>query len=428
MTGALPLQQRNVKPYAYVVKAGDTVSSISKSFTGEASRWPELVGANLHLPLSQGAVGGTPFRVFADMTEGQRLRVPAEWPEPREFEMRGAVGIPISAFKPGGTTTTQTATVDMFSQFVTQVNPYLTALGTQLPQGYSQNDVLAVAWNWLPYITQYMPLSVPPTVSPTSFPWDIGNPKFIPFISSLLASAIAFLQANPIAPQSLPGVLSSIPWDVVPWAKIPWQAMSEQLVPAQRGEAFRLLFGEKKRLLSSHIKSNASKMSPIGPPAFLNAKTWTSQPMSGAAAFGLTEVPWTELPADWQSDAELLVCLQTHPERLKDITANKPCFIYNTSKAKKYLCDTTQTIASICASTTTPNPCPTGQYPNPLAQNACQSPLPCKTGETFDPTKWACVAGAGEKKEDKNNMPLYVGLGVAGIALVAGIVVLTARD
>jgi len=65
----------------YVVKKGDTGSSIAKSFTGNANRWPELVTVN---PGSKDAKLG--FKAYA----GQRINLPASWP----------AGIPVVANPP----------------------------------------------------------------------------------------------------------------------------------------------------------------------------------------------------------------------------------------------------------------------------------------------------------------------------------------
>jgi len=55
----------------YIVKSGDTGSSIAKAFTGNANRWPELVTVN---PSTKDAKWG--FKAYP----GQRINLPASWP------------------------------------------------------------------------------------------------------------------------------------------------------------------------------------------------------------------------------------------------------------------------------------------------------------------------------------------------------------
>lgn len=55
----------------YIVKAGDTGSSIAKAYTGNANRWPELVTVN---PGTKDAKYG--FKAYP----GQRINIPASWP------------------------------------------------------------------------------------------------------------------------------------------------------------------------------------------------------------------------------------------------------------------------------------------------------------------------------------------------------------
>jgi len=55
----------------YIVKSGDTGSSIAKAYTGNPNRWPELVTVN---PSTKDAKIG--FKAYA----GQRINIPASWP------------------------------------------------------------------------------------------------------------------------------------------------------------------------------------------------------------------------------------------------------------------------------------------------------------------------------------------------------------
>lgn len=56
----------------YVVKAGDTGTSIAKAYTGNGARWPELVTVN------PGSKAPAPLGFKANV--GQRINIPASWP------------------------------------------------------------------------------------------------------------------------------------------------------------------------------------------------------------------------------------------------------------------------------------------------------------------------------------------------------------
>lgn len=66
----------------YVIRAGDTGSSIAKNYTGNPNRWPELVTVN---PSTKDAKIGFKASV------GQRINLPASWP----------AGIPVVTAAPG---------------------------------------------------------------------------------------------------------------------------------------------------------------------------------------------------------------------------------------------------------------------------------------------------------------------------------------
>jgi nucleoid-associated protein YgaU len=55
----------------YIIKAGDTGTSIAKAYTGNGNRWPELVTVN---PSTKDAKVG--FKAYP----GQRVNIPASWP------------------------------------------------------------------------------------------------------------------------------------------------------------------------------------------------------------------------------------------------------------------------------------------------------------------------------------------------------------
>lgn len=456
MRGVLPRQQRLVKRLAYVVREGDTVTSIASGYTGDPSRWPELVGANLHLPLAPGAVGGTPYRVFKSLHAGQHLMVPASWPNPRVFRVLGAVGAitddinkaMASQFEIGSNITlaqqqakeeieppwSQDPTIDLFGQFAQYINGIAGVLypgQTQIPApgAFSPQDVIQVAYQWLPYLQQYFPTTTPPVFGqppPTSNQEPLGQ-----FLVNLLNSAFQFLLANPQLGMQLIPFLQAMPWDKIPWNLIPWNALIALPTQAQRREGLRMILGAGPSTASVGVGALPSGDN-VDTPNFADPTIWNSSPMKDAISFGFDSLPptdWSDLPWDEIPDAKTLDCIKNNPARLKEVVDNLACFKDDKQKAYDYICGTA-TIADVCKGTVAP--CPTGQFRNPFANNQCQTPtVPCKDGEVFEPLKWTCVPSAtppAEKKEDKSNMPLYVGLGVAGIALVAGIVVLTARD
>jgi hypothetical protein len=60
----------------YVVKQDDYPTKIAKAFTGDASRWRELIQANPQKPVAKtGKFAGS----FATLTAGERLYLPPGW-------------------------------------------------------------------------------------------------------------------------------------------------------------------------------------------------------------------------------------------------------------------------------------------------------------------------------------------------------------
>lgn len=68
----------------YVIKAGDTGTSIAKAYTGNGNRWPELVTVN------PGSKAPAPIGFKANVD--QRINIPASWP----------AGIPVVSAPPAG--------------------------------------------------------------------------------------------------------------------------------------------------------------------------------------------------------------------------------------------------------------------------------------------------------------------------------------
>ncbi len=68
-------------PYFYLVKDGDSASSIAQKFTKDPSRWPELVQANIqYYPTKLVSLqDGTVVTVFENLSIGQRLYLPLNW-------------------------------------------------------------------------------------------------------------------------------------------------------------------------------------------------------------------------------------------------------------------------------------------------------------------------------------------------------------
>ena len=200
MSGWIPSPVRNVKPFVAVVQPGDSVSRIAHRMTGNANRWPELVGANLHKPLSTGSVAGSPYRVFESLEPNEHLMVPASWPD----QGPGVVGAtpPLHVIDPNQIgklnlmgdrqqrpEPNSAAQVDVLT---TTITPIVTTLlgGTtpaNLPTGLGFPDISKVIAAWLPYLPTGINLQNPPS--------PISNPGAVGMWITLIESVTAFLEA-----------------------------------------------------------------------------------------------------------------------------------------------------------------------------------------------------------------------------------------
>jgi nucleoid-associated protein YgaU len=64
----------------YVIKPGDSASAIARKFTGDSTRWHELMDANPNLKASTVPVNGVPTTLVTPFNPGQILKLPASWP------------------------------------------------------------------------------------------------------------------------------------------------------------------------------------------------------------------------------------------------------------------------------------------------------------------------------------------------------------
>lgn len=415
--GWIPKPIRRVKGYVAEVQPGDSVSRIAHRLTGDASRWPELVGANLHKQLAPGNVSGSPYRVFESLEVGEDLMVPASWPDPA-----GTVGGPSQQFKTGGIQKTgSTSQVSQhkpgatplcekrecaqmgtscglasdgcggmldcgscpegeechngmcakkveFEQTQMQNDPIGALIGQliqtyvpglQPPAPYQIPDVTAVVSAWWPYFANSFPGVLPatPPVTPT--------PTQTSVIVQLINSAIQFLGNANIPPDQLIAIVSSIPWDKVPWDKIPWQVMQQMIVTASRTPVWQMLinsfaiqFGGAQQMKPMVLKGST------GAPDFRDSAQWSTDPSWKALnAFGWQNVPWEAAPdAFWTSianDPELAACMQTNSSRLTQMVEFAGCFAGRKDLLKKYLCAPTFDIEALkkeCAETALPDP------------------------------------------------------------------------
>jgi nucleoid-associated protein YgaU len=66
----------------YVIKPGDSASAIARKFTGDASRWHELMDANPNLTAKTvpDQHGQGMITLVTPFNPGQILKLPASWP------------------------------------------------------------------------------------------------------------------------------------------------------------------------------------------------------------------------------------------------------------------------------------------------------------------------------------------------------------
>lgn len=71
-----------IKPYEYQVRAGDKATAIAARHGAGPGGYRELLAANL--PRATSALGSLPAMTFADLREGERLKIPFHWQDPPE--------------------------------------------------------------------------------------------------------------------------------------------------------------------------------------------------------------------------------------------------------------------------------------------------------------------------------------------------------
>lgn len=507
--GWIPTPVRNVKTFVAVVQPGDSVSRIAHRMTGSPNRWPELVGANLHKPLSPGNVAGSPYRVFSSLQSGEHLMVPSSWPnpgqgvmgkafsggyinetKPQQVKPKEQAGPPLPCYPKtcsqlsascgivddwcgnqincgvcGGTQVCGpdhqchdiegAGGIDPYGALITTivgtVVPGLAPPGSlpTPPTGFGMPDIAKVISAWYPYI--------PPGILPPSpLPPNPGDGSVAMWIK-LIESATVFLTAAGLKPSQIDW-LFSLPWDKIPFDKIPWQQLIVALDPVVRLPVWQLLIDAAKgnAIVSDKPSMNEApsggdfKFDPFDP------TIWTKAPFSNVNAFGWDNflpaaagIMPGEMPGTWGNinDMELLGCIAGNPKRAAELADPKyvACFKSDMARLKLYMCNP-QLDATKCAAGVDPKNPPIPVVP-PGVNWACQPspaciaeqlkklgvPDPCSPMPTCIPEWYKTITGqnvppppAEDKKE--TNLPLYLGLGAAGIALVAGILVIAAAD
>lgn len=446
MSGWIPTPIRNVKPFVAIVQPGDSVSRISERLTGDRSRWPELVGANLHKPLGTGAVGGTPYRAFESIEANEPLMVPSSWPDPDP----GLVGAVMKATPINKANQKNVAQKPNLGQEPVEAgglgDPLLTAITTilqtlptvsgtplpTLPAGFKIEDIATVIRTWWPLLPGMTPpggtqptLAIPPT---QAYPAWLA---LVTSVSSLLTSL--GLSSDQI------DFLFAIPWTKIPWDKIPWGKL---IAGGVDPTAFwNLLIGASSGSPPGVLSDKPSMNGPDNSINLFDATTWSKEPYKSALAFGLPKNNVTDAPTVWGNidDMGLLSCIAANPARAAELAKLASCFTGDMTKLKLYMCNP-QLDASKCASTKVDPAIPTvppgvnWACPNPPQCIADQLktlgiPDPCDPMPACIPTWYKNITGqnppAPETKKE-SNLPLYVGLTVAGVALVAGVVVVIA--
>lgn len=409
--GFVPVPIRHVKPWVAVVQPGDSVSRIAHRFTGNASRWVELVGANPQKELSSGNVAGSPYRVFSSLTEGEKLMVPASWPTPS-----GTVGLGLQQLqsagarkiqqKQGGTCLSKTClqlgascgliaddgcgqpmdcgacsiglecinnqcVENLYAQSQGgQIDPYgalvqsiLTTLpavwpGGAVPPPAQIQNVVDVVAAWWPY----------------AFPGAQPQPPTLttlPIWQQIVASAIEFLKQaaqGSVSPDLIAKIIKAIPWDQIPWDKIPWQQIGQQILDgAMRSQFWQILISSARVAPSGPLIQYGASAEPFDKTVFLKASTWSQPPFSYVNQFGWQNVPWSSAGSDpttiantWGNiaDPALLQCMAQHPERAQQLVQyNTQCgFDKDLAKLKEYMCDLTKDPAKCSGSATPPVP------------------------------------------------------------------------
>lgn len=411
MLGWIPRPIRQVKGYVAEVQPGDSVNRIAERLTGDASRWPELVGANLHKQLAPGNVSGSPYRVFESLEVGEDLMIPATWPDPADAP--GAVGGPGQQLNLGGIKknaktsgvkectprTCATAGVSCgaaadgcgnkiecgscavgeecqnghcaakIDQSQMQNLDPISAIIGQFLQGYAPSaipapykfpDVTAVVSQWWPYFANSFP-GVLPAVPPAN-----PTPDQSAVIIQLINSAIQFLGNSNIPQDQLVKIVTSIPWDKVPWDRIPWQTLQAIIVSASSTPIWQMLINSVAIRFDGYrkLKPMALKFGQTGTPDFRDASQWASDPTwKSLNALGWQNIPWDEAPDSfWASladDPELLACMQANSSRLTQMAEYTGCFAGRKDLLKKYLCAPTFDIEALkkeCAKTAPADP------------------------------------------------------------------------
>lgn len=129
----VPLPARAIAGQTRVLP-GESLAGLCHRLGQPLNAYPELVGANLHLPLTGNGVPAGQSVVFASLQAGDSLNVPASWERTRfgASHLQGLEGAP-------------GALVDAVTEVIVKTYPYDPKSGLSLPQ-YSANAAVLAAW------------------------------------------------------------------------------------------------------------------------------------------------------------------------------------------------------------------------------------------------------------------------------------------
>jgi len=378
----LPPKPDSVRDHQYVVQPGDSASKIAQTITGEWRRWPELVGANMHL----GTVGSpdVPYRVFRQLQPGDRLYIPSSWPGPGNVGTRPQYEAINDILTP------------IWSQMVTTWEQQRTA-GVPIPARLPTQEQMAhILYSWFPTLQSQVDPAAPPIEQ---------NPAYwTALIAQAMSKAIQWLANSKADPETA----SNIPWESPVVWEFPWQGLRD--LSQQAGITFMSLLEFMMNAMkgtAAQTPGNLSFLVPtggfvIGPHGFVGepppvlTTDWSNPAYQAIPWDVLAQAPREFLTA--LSDPRVAPCIQQAgaAARLQKMIGCKDCYIGK---------GTDQFVAGLCG---TGDPC------------ACNVPPLPTPPEPRPPTdEEPEVTPPAEAEEKKSNTLAYIGLaGLLGLGAI----------
>lgn len=293
MSGYVPRPIFARKNYDFLVPDDPTVTptKITKAFGLPSRRYGELVAVNLHKPLSADVPEGH-ARTFQSLRQGERLHIPASWPEP--FSGLGSSGMVGTVFQPPPymqqwqqlvQQATQVAGVD--PSYVGAVLNAAQAWDAQSQGGFNPPDANAAA---------------------------------------AIAQAIAMVTGIGSSGGATPNVLMQVPWNQIPWQSIPWNQ-----VPWQQFDWTAINNALYKAIPAGQVVNTTP---PITWPNVDWTKAipgtqlpWTSIPWGQIPFLKIPwdQIPWDKIPWSTLSQATTAQLLQAIKQVLPQTTACPDC-------------------------------------------------------------------------------------------------------